>query len=87
VDAYINISVSMPDAEPFSYRMKVKNVYGVMRRADDPKKKFVGILAGALARNFGDHAVTIESLASPKPVSVLQEPDGRRGPGRPRKGA
>lgn len=83
MDAYINISVSMPDAEPFTYRLKVKNVYGVMTRADDPRKKFIGILSGALARSFGQNAVTVEALKAVK--DPVEEAPLKRGPGRPRR--
>lgn len=82
MDAYINISVSMPDADTFTYRVKVKNVYGVMKKADNPRTKFIGMLSGALARYFGGNAVTVEEL---RPVRAVDEEPVKRGPGRPRK--
>lgn len=51
----------MPDGEPFGYKIKVRNPYGVMKKAEDPKAVFKGIIAGALARHFGGNSVTVES--------------------------
>ena len=50
--------------------VKVKNVYGVMRRADDPQKFFKNILAGSLAKTFGGQAVMVESSYRDTPMDV-----------------
>lgn len=68
MDTYLQISVSMPDGEPFGYKIKVKNPYGVMKKADDPRKVFKDIIAGALARYFGGQSVTVESSYLAKPA-------------------
>lgn len=60
-DSYVQVSVSMPEGEPFGFKMKIKNVYGVMRRADDPKNVFRNLIAGALSKHFGGNAIIVES--------------------------
>lgn len=67
MDAYLQVSVSVPGHEPFGCKLKVKNPYGVMKRADDPRKVFTNLIASALARHFGGQSVTVEvSYAEPK---------------------
>lgn len=76
MDAYLQISVSVPGHEPFGMKLKVKNVYGVMRRADDPQKFFKNILAGSLAKTFGGQAVMVESSYrdTPKDAPAQEQP-------------
>lgn len=61
MDTYLKISVAMPDGEPFSFKITVRNPYGVMKKADDPQKVLKGLIAGALSRHFGGQSVTVES--------------------------
>lgn len=61
MDAYVQVSVSVPGHEPFGFKLKVKNPYGVMKRADDPRKVFQNLIASALARTFGAQAVAVET--------------------------